>query len=132
VDPLRRVLGWQAAAWGLAGAWLLVAPRWVVETALDQPPVGEEAWLRVAGVMAIALSAQMVLVSRRIEDLWWWSWTFVLLDLGVAVVFALNALLGLPEGVPAWPWWALAAVNAAFAALDLAAIAKAGTERSPV
>jgi hypothetical protein len=132
VDLLRRILGWQAAVWGLAGLWLLVAPRWVVETVLDQPPVEEEAWLRLAGVMAVALAAQMVLVARRAEDLWWWSWTFALLDVGVAVVFALNALLGLSEGVPAWPWWGLAALSAGFAVLDLTGLAKAGTERSPV
>jgi hypothetical protein len=132
VDLLRRALVWQAAVWGLAGAGLVIAPRWIVETLFDQPPLGEEAWLRVAGIMAIALAAQMVLVTRRIEDLWWWSWTFALLDLGVAVVFALNAAFGLPEGAPWWPWWGLAALGAAFAALDLAGIAKTGTERSPI
>jgi hypothetical protein len=132
VDLLRRALVWQAVAWGLAGVGLLVAPRWIVEGIFDQPSVGEEAWLRVAGIMAVALAAQIVLVARRIEDLWWWSWTFALLDLGVAAVFALNALFGLPEGVPSWPWWGLAALSGGFAALDLAGIAKAGTERSPL
>lgn len=132
MDLLRRALVWQAAAWVLAGVGLLVAPRWIVETLLDQPVLGEEAWLRVAGIMAIALAAQMVLVTRRIEDLWWWSWTFAILDLGVAVVFALNAGFGLPDEAPSWPWWGLAALSAGFAALDLAGIAKTGTERSPL
>jgi hypothetical protein len=132
VNLLRGTLNWQAAAWALAGLAVLVAPGWVIETALDQPALGEEAWLRVAGVMAVALAAQMVLVARRIEELWWWSWTFALLEVGVAVVVALNAVFGLSEGAAAWPWWALAALSAGFALLDLAAIAKTGTERSPV
>jgi hypothetical protein len=132
VDLLRRALVWQAVAWALAGVGLLVAPRWIVETLFDQPPIGEEAWLRVAGLMAVALAAQIVLVTRRIEDLWWWSWTFALLDLGVAAIAALNALVGLPDGAPSWPWWGLAALSAGFGALDIAGIAKTGTERSPL
>jgi hypothetical protein len=131
VALLRRVLRWQALLWFASGSVLLVAPRWLVETLLDQPPLGEEAWLRAAGVMAIALAAQMVLVGRRVEDLWWWAWTFVLLEGATAAVFALNALAGLPETAAVWPWWLLAAVNAGIGALEVAALARAGTERSP-
>jgi hypothetical protein len=74
----------------------------------------------------------MVLVVRRIEDLWWWSWTFVLLEVGTALVFVLNALVGLGEGSSAWPWWVLGGVNGAVAAVEVTALAKAGTERSVV
>ena len=129
---LRQVLRWQAVLWAVFGLVLVVAPSALVEGLLDQGPVGEDAWLRALGVASIVLAAQMVLVGRRIEDLWWWSWSFVLLELGTAVVFALNALFGVPDGAGAWPWWALAGASSAFLVLDVTALAKAGTERSPV
>jgi len=132
VTLLRRVLRWQAVLWATFGLVLAAAPGWLVENLLDQPSLGEDAWLRAAGVMAVALAAQMVLVGRRIEELWWWSWTFVFLEVGVAVVFLVNALVGLPEGASVWPWWGLGALNAGYATLQIAALAKAGTERSPV
>jgi peptidoglycan/LPS O-acetylase OafA/YrhL len=132
VKLLRRVLVWQATLWAGFGLVLLIAPGWVIETVFDQPPLGEEAWLRVAGVMAIALGGVMVLVSHRVEDLWWWAWTFVLLEVGSSVVLVLNALVGVPEGAASWPWWLLAGVNAGFALIELSALARIGTERPPV
>jgi cell division protein FtsW (lipid II flippase) len=131
VKLLRRVLVWQAALWAGFGLVLLVAPGWVIETVFDQPPLGEEAWLRVSGVMAIALAGMMVLVSHRVEDLWWWSWAFVILEVASALVLVLNALVGVPEGAASWPWWLLAGVNAGFALIELAALARIGTERPP-
>jgi hypothetical protein len=132
VKLLRLTLRWQAALWAVSGFALLVAPGWVVEVALDQPPLSQTAWLRLGGVLAIALSAQMVLVGHRVEELWWWSWTFVLLEIGTALVFLLTALLGLPAGVPSWPWWLLGLLNAAFAAVEIVALARTGTQRSPI
>ena len=129
---LRRTLRWQAGLWALSGVALLVAPRWVVEGVMGQPPIGEDVWIRAAGVMAIALAGQMVLVGNRIEELWWWSWTFAILEIGTALVFAVAGLVGLPEGAPAWPWWALGLVNGALGLLQVTALARAGTERSPV
>jgi hypothetical protein len=81
--------------------------------------------------MAIALAAQMVLVVRRIEDLWWWSWTFVILEVLTALVFVINALVGVADGSPAWPWWLLGGVSGAVAAIGIWALAKTGTERPP-
>lgn len=129
---LRATLRWQAVLWAVFGLVLLVAPAWLVEGAFDQPPLGEDAWLRAAGVLSIAIAGQMVLVGHRVEELWWWSWTFVFLEVGVAVVFLLNALAGPPDGAPTWPWWLLGAANLGFAALEVTALAKAGTERSAV
>ncbi len=127
---LRRILSWQAALWSAFGLILVVAPGWVLESVFDQPPLGEDAWLRVTGVMAIALAGLMVLVSHR-EELWWWSWTFVILEITISVVLLLNALVGVPEGAASWPWWLLAGVNAGFALVELAALARIGTERPP-
>lgn len=129
---LRRVLRWQAVLWAGFGLFLAVAPGWLVEVLLDQPSLGEDAWLRVAGVMAVALGAQMVLVGHRVDDLWWWSWTFMFLEVATGLVFLLNALIGLPDGAAAWPWWGVGSLNLGFAALELAALAKAGTESSAV
>lgn len=129
---LRTVLRWQAVLWAATGVALVLAPGWIVERLLDQPPLGEDAWLRLAGVLAIALAAQMVLVQRRVEDLWWWSWSFVVLEVGTALVLLLNAAVGLPDGAAAWPWWAVGVLNAAVAGLEIGALARAGTERSPL
>jgi hypothetical protein len=132
VTLLRRTLWWQAGLWAAAGLSFLVAPGWLVETVLGQPPAVEEAWLRVLGAAAIVLAMTMVLVANRVETMWWWAWAFAILELLTATVFALNALLDLPEGAAAWPWWSLAAVNALFGVLDIAGLAKAGTERPPI
>lgn len=132
VNLLRRILFWQSALWATFGLALVFVPGWLVESLFDQPALGEDAWLRAAGVLAIAMAGQMVLVAHRVEDLWWWSWTFVFLEVATAVVFVLNALAGVPDGSSGWPWWLLGAMNAMLAALELAALAKAGTERSAI
>lgn len=129
---LRRTLRWQAVLWFAFGLVLLIAPGWLVEVVLDQPALGEDAWLRAGGAMAVALAGQMVLVGRAIEEAWWWSWTFVILEVVTALIFLANAVAGVPRGGAAWPWWLLGIVNAAIAAVEIAALAKAGTERSPV
>ena len=129
---LRRVLYWQAALWAATAVALVAVPGWLVERVLDQPPLGEDAWLRITGVTAFALALLMVLVANRLEDVWWWAWAFVILEAGTAAVFVLNALAGLAEGVAAWPWWTLGAVNALVGAVELAALARTGVEKPVV
>jgi hypothetical protein len=131
VGLLGATLIWQAVLWAIAGVALVIAPGWVTESLFGQPPV-EDAWLRAFGVASVCLAAQMVLVRRKLEELWWWSWTFVLLEFGTAAVFAATALTDTPSGAPRWPWWLLAVLNAAFGALDIAGLAKTGTERPAV
>ena len=125
---LGATLIWQAVLWAIAGVALVIAPGWVAESLFGQPPV-EDAWLRAFGVASVCLAAQMVLVGRRLEELWWWTWTFVLLELGTAVVFAATALVGAPSGAPTWPWWFLAVLNATFGWLLITGLATTGTER---
>jgi len=128
---LKRVLYWQAALWAFSGVALFTVPGWLVERVLDQPPVGDDAWLRAMGAMALVLSLLMVLVAHHLDEAWWWAWAFVILEGATAAIFALNATLGTP-GTAAWPWWLLAVVNALVGAMELVALGKIGLERSPV
>ena len=128
---LGATLSWQAVLWAIAGVALVIAPGWVAESLFGQPPV-EDAWLRAFGVASVCLAAQMVLVRRKLDELWWWSWTFVLLEFGTAVVFAATALVGTPSSAPTWPWWLLAVLNTTFGGLLVAGLAKTGTERPAI
>jgi hypothetical protein len=126
---LQRVLKVQAALWVSFGVMLALVPRWLVLEVLDQPPVPQHVWLRATGVMAVVLSMLMVLIAQRITEVWWWAWSFVLLEAGTATLFVLRAAFRVPSGSSAWAWWVLGGVNAAFAALVLLGIARASRER---
>lgn len=126
---LRRTLNVQAILWTAWGVLALVAPRWLVESIMGQPALGDVVWFQTMGVMSLVLALLMVLVSQKLEDVWWWSWAFAVLEIGIATVFVLHALFGLPEGAAAWPWWSLGILDAAFGALLLAGMADAGQEK---
>lgn len=126
---LRRTLKAQAALWLLWSLAVGLVPRFVLEDVFGQPILADYAWVRASAVMGIVLALLMVLVAQRIEELWWWSWAFAVLEVGTATVFAVNALFGVPDGAPAWPWWTLAAINAAIGATLLAGMGLAGQEK---
>jgi hypothetical protein len=126
---LRRTLSAQAALWAVFGLVVGIAPGWLLETVAGQPPLTDDAWLRALGVMAVVLALLMVLVSQRLDDVWWWSWAFLALEAGTATVFVLHALFGVPEGASTWSWWLLACMNGAFAALDLVGLGLAAQEK---
>jgi hypothetical protein len=107
---------------------LLVLPGPFVEGLLGQAPT-EEVWLRLFGAAGIALAMVHVLVVRKLDDLWWWSWVFVIFDGLSALIAMLHAAVGLPAGASAWPWWLYGAGSAAFAVIYLAGLARAGQER---
>jgi hypothetical protein len=121
----------QAVVWAACGIAIAVAPRFVLVTLFDLPPLPDQGYVRIAGVFAFSLSLLMVLVARRLETLWWFAWAFVLAAAGSAIVAALNALFGLPDGVSPLLWWVFAAVSTAFTFGLLAGLAKTGTERPP-
>jgi hypothetical protein len=129
---LKRVLYWQAAVWAFSGVALFTVPGWLVERVLDQPPVADDVWLRAMGAMAFVLSLLMVLVAHHIDEVWWWGWAFVILEAATAGLFAVNALVSLPAGAAAWPWWLIGGANAVLGALEVVALAKVGMERSLV
>jgi hypothetical protein len=99
---------------------------------LDLPEPPDFGYVRVAGVLSISLAMLMVLVSRRLSELWWFTWGFVVAAAGTALVAAFTALFGLPEGASPLLWWLFAAMSAGFTAGLLAGLAKTGTERPPI
>jgi hypothetical protein len=121
----------QAVVWAACGIAIAVAPRFVLVTLFDLPPLPDQGYVRIAGVFAFSLSLLMVLVARRLETLWWFAWAFVLAAAGSAIVAALNALFGLPDGVSPLLWWVFATISTAFTFGLLAGLAKTGTERPP-
>jgi hypothetical protein len=121
----------EAAVWAACGVAIAVAPRFVLVTMFDLPELPDQGYVRIAGVFAFSLALLLVLVARRLETLWWFAWAFVVATAGSAIVAALNALFGLPEGASALLWWVFAAVSTGFTFGLLAGLAKTGTERPP-
>jgi len=132
VKLLRGVLYGEAGVWAASGVVLALFPVPVLEDLFGQPELPEYAWVRMVAVLIVGMALLMVLVAQRIEELWWWSWAFVLIDGGIAVLSGLNAAIGTPSGTPTLFWWLLAGVTALFTLGLLAGLAKTGTERSPV
>jgi hypothetical protein len=131
VAILRRVLYLDALVSAVIGLALASIPAWVFETLLGQPRPVDDAIHRLGGVASFSLALLMVLVGHRIEELWWWCWAFVVLEVGAAVVATLHAAFGLPTGAAAWPWWALGISSWAFAGALLWGIARSGVEAPP-
>jgi hypothetical protein len=126
---LKRVLYVQAAVTALFGVSVLLAPRFVLETVLDQVRYPDYAWIRFLGIDDLALAMLMVLVAHRADDVWWWSWAFVIPTGAVAAISIVNALFGLPEGSSSIVWWLLAATTAGFTVALLLGLARTGQER---
>jgi hypothetical protein len=128
---LRRSLYLKALESAVAGVALIGVPRLLLVAMFGQPEYVDYALVRLLGVADVTLALVIVLVAQRIEDLWWWSWAFVILVGGQAIVVTLHAAFGLPPASAAWPWWAWGALQWAFAFAFLWGIARAGTERPP-
>jgi hypothetical protein len=131
VDLLRRVLIIQAGVWAACGLAIAVAPGFVLVTLFDLPRLPDQGYVRIAGIFSFCLAMLMVLVARRLTELWWFAWAFVIATAGSAIVAALNALFGLPDGASSLVWWLFAAASTAFTVGLLAGLAKTGTERPP-
>jgi hypothetical protein len=129
VTLLGRVLKVQALAWFVGALGFGLAPRWLLEDVGSQVPAPDSAWLRGAAMMGFTLALLMVLIARRLEDVWWWAWSFAILETLLATVLLLNALFSLPAASAAWPWWTLGGIHLAFAALDTIGLARAGQEK---
>jgi hypothetical protein len=124
-------LFWQAALWAMFGLAIAAFPTTVLVDLLGQAPLVDDAFARLAGIGAFCLALNMVLVAQRIEDIWWFSWTFVVLEAGTVAVSLANALGVRPPASGALLWWLLTLVGSAFLALLVAGLAKTGTETPP-
>lgn len=125
---LRRALGLGAVLLLVPGVPLIAVPRTIVERVMSQS-TGDDVWIRLTGAACIALALFHVLVIRKLDDLWWWCWAFVLFDGSVAAIALTHAAVGLPEGSATWPWWLLGITAVGFTALYLMGLAKAGREK---
>jgi hypothetical protein len=126
---LRRALGLGAVLSLVLAAPLLLIPRTIVEGLMGQARVGDDVWIRLFGAGGIALALFHVLILRKLDDLWWWVWAFVIFDGLAAVIVLSHAAIGLPEGSSAWPWWLYGATSALFTVLYVIGLAKAGQEK---
>jgi hypothetical protein len=129
VSLLRRVLTVGTLVLLIPSILLLVVPNALVEGFMGQAPTPDDVWIRLFGAAVFALALFHVLVLRKLDDLWWWCWAFVLFDGVSAVITLLHASVGVPEGSAAWPWWAYGATSALFAALYVVGLARAGQEK---
>jgi hypothetical protein len=123
---LRRALLVFAGVWAVCGVAVAVVPRWLLVTWFDQVPYPDYTYVRVCGIAALGSAALALMISRRLDQVWWWSWAFVLQTGATALVTGLHALFASPEGV--WFWWLFAASNAALTAWLVLGIARAGVE----
>jgi hypothetical protein len=126
---LRRVLYWEAAAWALIGAVVVIAPKFLLVTLLEQVPYPEYSAFRIMGIQAMGIALIAVLIGQRIDEHWWWSWAILFVAAASATVFVLTGLLGLPEGSPTWPWLLFSALALLSAIGLLVGLARAGTEQ---
>jgi hypothetical protein len=129
MKALRRVLALQAAVWAFAGVALLIAPKFVLVTLFDQSRHQEFAWMRLVGIHAVGLAMLMVLVGRRVEELWWWSWGFALVTVVTAAIVLLNAAFGLAPHESGVLWWTFAAIAAGFSVALLFGLYQASKEQ---
>jgi hypothetical protein len=126
---LRRALGLGAALLLVLAAPLALIPRTVVEGVMGQAPVGDDVWIRLTGAACVGLALFHVLVIRKLDDLWWWCWAFVLFDGSVSLIALAHAAVGLPEGSAGWPWWVFGSIAGGFAVSYVIGLALAGREK---
>ena len=126
---LRRVLAFGALILIGIGLPLVLVPGTVAERILGQQPLSDYVWLRLFGTAGIVLGLFHVLIIRKLEEVWWWCWAFVLFDGASAVIVVLHAVVGMRDGSAVWPWWVYGTTSGLFTALYLAGIARAGQEK---
>jgi hypothetical protein len=126
---LRGALGVGAVLLLVISIPLILVPRTIVETIMGQPPTPDDVWIRLVGAGTLAVGLFHVLILRKLEDLWWWCWAFVIFDGLSAVIVIFHATVGLPEGSAAWPWWVFGATSAVFTGLYVVGLARTGQEK---
>jgi hypothetical protein len=131
VSLLKRILYLDALLNAALAAGLIVLPRFLLVDVFAQPAYPDYAFVRVFGVAALALAMIEVLIAQRVEELWWWSWVFVIFEGARAAILTLHVIFGLPEGAGPFMWWLGAGVRWAVAFGLLLAIGRAADEAHP-
>ena len=126
---LRGALGVGAVLLVASSAPLVVIPRTIVETIMGQAPVPDDVWIRLFGLAGVTLALFHVLILRKLDDLWWWCWAFVIFDALIALIALVHASVGLPDGSAAWPWWVFGVTSAVFTGVFVVGLAKTGQEK---
>jgi hypothetical protein len=114
---LRRALQLFATVWGASGLAIAFVPRWILVTWFEQVPYPDYTYVRICGIAAVSSAALALMISRRLDDVWWWSWAFVL-ETGLTAA-----------GSAAWFWWIFAITNIVLVATLVSGIGRAGTEK---
>lgn len=112
---LRRVLYLDALLNAALAVALIAAPRLLLVDLFAQPTYPDYAFVRVFGLAALTLAMLEVLVAQRVEDHYWWCWTFILFEGARAAILTLHVLFGLPDGASPFMWWLGAGVRWAVA-----------------
>ena len=125
---LRRALQLFAAVWAACGLAIAVTPRWILVSWFDQVPYPDYTYVRVCGIAGLSSAALALMISRRLDDVWWWSWAFVLESGLTALVTTLHAIGSVPAGSVSCFWWIFAVTNIVLVAVLVSGIARAGVE----
>jgi hypothetical protein len=126
---LKRVLRWGAGLTVASGVGLALFPSPILHQIFEQNHISEYAWVRVAGLEGVGLGMLMVLVAHHIEELWWFSWAFVITSGSIAVYAALKAFFAVPADSSALLWWLIAGLEGVFTALLLIGLTMTGLEK---
>jgi hypothetical protein len=129
VKLLRSALYAQAMVWAASGLVIAALPRWTLVEVFDQPPYPHYAYVRVTGILGVGMALLMVLVAQRLDDVWWWSWSFIITTAGVVTVTGLHAIVGRPHGSAIVLWIIFSGVNAVLLAAMLLGMARSGHEK---
>jgi hypothetical protein len=131
VSLLKRILYLDALLNAALAVALIAAPRLLLVDLFGQPVYPDYAFVRVFGVAALTLAMLEVLIAQRVEDHFWWCWTFVVFEGARAAVLTLHVLFGLPQGADPFMWWLGSGVRWAIAFGLLLGIGKAAGEAEP-
>jgi hypothetical protein len=129
MSGLRRVLVIEAIVLAICGLALVIAPKFLIHTVFRQAPFPEYAWIRMGGIASFTLAMYTVLLARKVEDLWWWTWALVIGTGSVAVLCLLKAVFKVGSGSAPLFWWVLGLGAAAFTAALMWGLASASKEK---
>lgn len=113
------------------GVALVALPRLLLVDIFGQPLYPDYAFVQLFGAAALALALLEVLIAQRVEDLYFWCWTFVLFEAARAAILTFHVLLGLPEGASPFMWWLGAGIRWTVAFGLVLGIGRAAGEAPP-